>query len=280
LAGSLHELGPALALAVRCQDRLNALGADGLAFFREIVGPLVAPIARRAYESIGGGSGDQVVSAIEEVNASLAGANVLHVLPRTDVMSWSISALLRATEAPLAAVGPPHLEGYRQFRAAMGRATFASLIVDFYLKLVQPAPDLLDPDVVVQRVADIVNALPAETRAVLAQRDRAQLEEVVGYLERWWTALSEALPAAGNAALEALVASRFFEVTHDEGALTRFALEARLSAMVFGEETIAPLLARVAEMERVTTDRAERSLAAYAGSEEGSLPAPAARKQR
>ena len=37
--------------------------------------------------------------------------------------------------------------------------------------------------------------------------------------------------------------SRFFEVTHDEGALTRFALEARLSAMVFGAEPTAALLA-------------------------------------
>ena len=155
------------------------------------------------------------------------------------------------------------------------------LIVDFYLKLVQPDPDLLDPDIVVRRVADIVNALPAETRAVLTQRNQAQLEGVVGYLERWWATLSETLPAGGNAALEALVASRFFEVTHDEGALTRFALEARLSAMVFGEETIAPLLARVGgDRGAVTTDRAERTLAAYAGAGEGPLPAPAAREQR
>ena len=54
-------------------------------------------------------------------------------------MAWSIAALLRTTDTPPAAAQPPDLEGYRQFRATMGRATFASLIVDFYLRLVQSA---------------------------------------------------------------------------------------------------------------------------------------------
>ncbi len=59
--------------------------------------------------------------------------------------------------------------------------------------------------------------------------------------------------------------SRFFEVTHDEGALTRFALEALLSAMVFGAEPTAPLLARVAAMERTTTAAVQKVLTAQAG---------------
>jgi hypothetical protein len=145
--------------------------------------------------------------------------------------------------------------------------TFASLIVDFFLKLVPSSQELLDPDLVVRKVADIVAGLPQETRVALVRRDRAQLEAVLDYLEGWWALLTASL-SDGGSALEGMVRSRFFEVTHDEGALTRFALEVRLSAMVFGDDASSPLLARLAAMDRATTEVARRVLTAQAGAAE------------
>jgi len=275
LGRSLKALEPALALARSCQDRITALGADGPTFFHDIVGALVAPIARRAHDAIPAGPRDKVVSQIEERSAQLAAAGVLHVLPAADVMSWSISALLRATDAPPAKSATPDLAGYRRLRAATGHVTFASVIVDFFLKLVPSGQDLLDPDQVVRKVAEIVAALPEQTRVALVRRDRAQLEGVLDYLEGWWAVLTADLMTDGASVLERMVRSRFFEVTHDEGALTRFALEARLSTMVFGDDTVSPLLARLAAMDRATTDAARRVLTAKAGAVDAA-PASAA----
>ena len=84
--------------------------------------------------------------------------------------------------------------------------------------------------------------------------------------------LSETLPAGGNAALEALVASGSFEVTHDEGALTHLLRWKRALSDGVRAETIAPLLARVAEMERVTTDRAKRPWPPMRGPGKGPWP--------
>jgi MoxR-like ATPase len=279
LAASLKVLEPGLALARGWRDRLTALGADGRAFFHDIVGPLVATIARRAYEDTPGGSRDTVVSAIEERSALLAASGVLHVLPAADVMSWSIAALLRATETRPALSTVPGIEGYRRLRAAAGHATFASLIVDFYLKLIPMGDDRLDPDQIVRRVGDIVAGLPEETRAALTARDNAQMEALLTYLERWWDALSRELDGDSGAALEALVQSRFLEITHDEGALARFALEVRLSALVLGAEPTGPLLARVAALERATAAAAQRVLTAHAGAVDRGAAAIPARAQ-
>jgi len=280
LGRSLKALEPALALARSCQDRIAALGADGPTFFHDIVSALVAPIARRAYDAIPAGPRDKVVSQIEERSAQLDASGVLHVLPAADVMSWSISALLRATDAPPAKSATPDLAGYRRLRAATGHVTFASVIVDFFLKLVPSGQDLLDPDLVVRSVADIVAALPEQTRAALVRRDRAQLEGVLDYLEGWWAVLTADLMTDGASVLERMVRSRFFEVTHDEGALTRFALEARLSTMVFGDDTVSPLLARLAAMDRATTDAARRVLTAKAGAVAAPASAAAAPARR
>ena len=280
LSASLKALEPALAMARGWRDRLAVLGADGPAFFHEIVAALVAPIARRAYEDVAGGPRDKVVAAIEERSAQLAASGVLHVLPAADVMSWSIGALLRATDTRPALAGTLGIEGYRRLRAMAGHATFASLIVDFYLKLIPSGQDLLDPDQVVRRVGDIVAGLPEQTRTLLTQRDQAQMEAALDYLEAWWAELSRVVESPGGSALEVLVRSHFFEVTHDEGALTRFALEARLSAMVFGAEPAAALLARVAVMERATTAAAQRALTAHAGAADGAAAAVSARAQR
>jgi len=277
----LRVLEPALVLARDWRDRLAALGVDGPSFFHDVVSSLVAPIARRAYEEIPGGARHRIVTAIEERSALLAAAGVLHVLPTADVMGWSIAALLRTTDTPPAAAQPHTLDGYRRLRATTGHATCASLIVDFYLRLVPSAQNLLDPDLIVRQVGDIVAALPAETRVMLTLRDQAQMEAVLDYLEGWWAALSGKLAGGGgDPPLELLVRSRFFEVTHDEGALTRFALEARLSAMVFGAEPTAALLARVAAMERATTAAVQRVLTAHAGGVDGAIDAVSARAGR
>jgi MoxR-like ATPase len=263
----LAALEPVLAFARECGVRLTFLGAGGVPVFARLVGPLVAPLARDAFDRAGVGAPDAVAAHLERQMAALAGAGVLQVLPPADLVAWASSALLRAGGAPPTA---PHaaldLDGYRALRAELARGTLAAFIVDFYLRVVTGrGEDPLDPDLVVRRVAEVVAAFPADAREPLARRDLAQLEADVGYLERWWAEIAAVLPAAARPALERLVASRFFQLTHDEGALTRFALEARLVGMVFGRERVAALLDRAAALERASAATAQRLMAEPSG---------------
>jgi hypothetical protein len=192
-----------------------------------------------------------VTSRLEDQMAALSAGGVLQVVPPADLLAWVAGALLRAQGQPPPVRDLFDLDGYRALRAALARGTLASLIVDFYLRIVpNEGRDLRDPDLVVKRVAEAVEAFPAETREALARRDLAQLEAELAYLERWWANLAGALPADQRPALERVVASRFFQLTHDEGALTRFALEARLVGMVFGAARVEALVQRAESLER------------------------------
>jgi MoxR-like ATPase len=271
LTGHLAALQPALALARAGATRLGRLGADGEAVFARTLAPLVVPLARRAYQGAGGATLEERLAALERQSAELGAAGLLPLLAPGDVMDWSLAALLRLPEPPPAGddAGPPDLPGYRRLRRAMPRATLASLVVDLYLRVVPGGgrnPDeLRDPDLVVRRVADLVKGLGAETREALSRRDLAYLEAPLAYLERWWGELAASLPAEPRAATEILARSRFFEITHDDAALARFALEARLCALVVEPAPVQPLLARLEALEHESAGLAGKLLAARPG---------------
>jgi MoxR-like ATPase len=251
LARELAALDPVLWFARECCDRLEALGASDATLFSRLVAPLIAPAARAAITACGDAPPTTVTSRLEDQMAALSAGGVLQVVPPADLLAWVAGALLRAQGQPPPVRDLFDLDGYRALRAALARGTLASLIVDFYLRIVpNEGRDLRDPDLVVKRVAEAVEAFPAETREALARRDLAQLEAELAYLERWWANLAGALPADQRPALERVVASRFFQLTHDEGALTRFALEARLVGMVFGAARVEALVQRAESLER------------------------------
>lgn len=57
-----------------------------------------------------------------------------------------------------------------------------------------------------------------------------------------------------------MVRSRFFHVTRDESALTRFALEARLLSELFPRAELAPVSQRIAELDARTLSRVAQLL--------------------
>jgi hypothetical protein len=298
LADELRALAPMAQLARNSADRLARLrsgddkgdrdvgdrgdrdgAGEGQTFFSAVLEPVVAPAVRRAFESILGSRQEVVTEVRARINV-LAGSGLAAALPLDEVLSWVAAALLRApaeTDAAEASTaggptagptGAPDLQGYRRLRQNMPEGTAAGLLVDAYLKLgIRRAggAELDDPDRVVRRLADAVRSFPVEVRGALAARDVDHVARPVAYLERWWKALADDLPANQRSALERLERSRFFRLTHDEGALARFALEARLVALVLDEAPVAPLLERLRLLERDSTGQAQALMGAVAG---------------
>lgn len=265
LKSALEVLEPLISFARQCADRLGALGADGAKFFGTLALPLVEPPARNAFAVAPGGPRDALTERCDRLLAALAGAGVLTVLSAADVLGWIAAALRLARDQTPAAVASDRVlgaDGYRDLRREMGRDTAASLLVDFYLKLVPARGEHLgDPDQVVQRVAELVAALAPETRTALAKGDLARLETFVAYLERWWTRLAGDLPADPARGMDILVQAGFFQLTHDQGALTSLSLEARLTTMVFGDSTADRLLGRIAALEQTSATVAQAAIA-------------------
>ncbi|HVK64619.1 MAG TPA: hypothetical protein VM694_09095, partial [Polyangium sp.] len=81
-------------------------------------------------------------------------------------------------------------------------------------------------------IADACGKLPEVVRGRVVTGDLARIGRSLDYLERFWRDL-ESHAGGAEASLRAIVQSRFFDLLWDEGALTRFALEARNIAEVF-----------------------------------------------
>src|SRR5439155_6510981 len=144
----------------------------------------------------------------------------------------------------------PH---YRKLRKQMPPATLAFTLVELCARLPAVRAAATAPEQVVRRVAELVRAFPEPLRAQLVARDLAYVEMPVAYLESWWADLSKHLPAEPPGALERIRSSRFFSVTHDEGALARFELEAQLLALVWEGIDVDPVCARVRALARTST---------------------------
>ena len=91
--------------------------------------------------------------------------------------------------------------------------------------------------------AALLGALPEELRREVAAADRARIERVVRFLERFWAEVAGPdevrSPAAAAERLQRLVASRFFAILLDDGAASRTVLEIDLLAELFPEESEA-----------------------------------------
>jgi hypothetical protein len=89
--------------------------------------------------------------------------------------------------------------------------------------------------------------------------DLGRVERACSLLEEWWAAIGKPADAAASSAdiarigvaLASLAESKFFHLTRDEGALLRFALEARVAADVLPEaaERAGALRARLDRLE-------------------------------
>jgi MoxR-like ATPase len=219
-------------------ERLLRLGAPGSRMKARVLGPRLGPLVSAVLGRVGQGEPKGVLGRVEALLDELRASRMNEALAPADLLSWSMRAILGAERAPKI---PAALDAdsYRQLRAAEQRLSMLLIALQLAMKIAPPSPmAAATPVGVAEPILELVRALPVAQQQAIVSSDLARIERALGYLERWWRALSAGLtsaPEQQDAQLRAVVASRFFVVTQDEGALARFALEARLLAEMFPE---------------------------------------------
>jgi len=219
-----------------------------------------------AWKSLSPDSRARLAEAMARDVAVLADVDLLPLLPPALLGRWMAEAIVRAEQAPLPGTARPEettdYRGYRNLRSQMPRATLAYTLVELltaFPALWQDEADpSADPDRVLRRVAEVVRTFPEGLRAELAWRDLSYVTDPLAFLERWWQSLTSNLPGDPADGLNRLRTSGFFAITHEECALARFDLEARLVATVFETTEVEPLRARLSELGRQSGELVER----------------------
>ena len=141
----------------------------------------------------------------------------------------------------------------------MPGSTLAFALVELFAPLVASRGAGADPDEVLHQVAAAVREIPDPLRARLIADDLAHLELPVAFLERWWQGAGGARSRPRRPRpWTSCSSSEFFQLTHEEAALARFALEAQLVAMVFEGADVAPLTARLRQLDQASTGLVDR----------------------
>jgi MoxR-like ATPase len=242
---------------------LDELGADGEALVNRVVGPFLRPYVEASFKRFDAHDRKQVAAQVSRVLALLESSGVQGAVAPSDLVLWSAAALLRADAELPDLPNHPNYDSYRTLRQAVPRASLAYTLLDICLCI---APDLgrkLEaPPSAVARLGGLLQHLPGATRDELIARDLARMDWAIETLERWFDGVAAHLPTDPADALVHLAKSRFYEVTRDESALTRFALEARLVRDVFPTANVRPLLNRLADLERKSWGLVQQTAAA------------------
>lgn len=256
----LAALGPALAEIDARGARLAALGGPRDSLKTRVVAPRIEPLVRAAFERVKTADRVELVVEVARLVEHLQESNLRSVLPKSIVLRFAIEALVRSEYARKSPpLSRPDFDGYRAFRSAEQRVSLAYTTTELALHVSPQKPPVLGSIEDLQAgIREIIAALPAALRAEVITLDVARIERAVAFMEGWWKKLGqEAASADPEAALALLAKSKFFSVTREEGALLRFALEARVVADVFPEAAlrITPLRQRIDALERVASDR-------------------------
>jgi MoxR-like ATPase len=285
LPDRLHELAPTLEVVRLAAKRLAALDGDGEALFARIVTGPLGPLVHQSFRGIRAESRAQLSEELAKDISVLTEAGLLGLLPGTQLGPWIAETLLRGERAQPPA--PPAKTGalgsvalYRKVRGRMPASTLAFTLVELLARFPSLAESGADPDRIVARVAEVVRTFSAEVRGELVARDLAYVEAPLAFLERWWQELSQGLPREPRPALERLMNSGFFALTHDECALARFELEAQLVALVLEGAEVAPLRERIAGLAHASTELVERLSVQRLGGPADDEPAPRAAAAR
>jgi hypothetical protein len=243
LGALLGAFAPALNQIDTFGERLAKLGGGGKSLKSRVVGPRIEPLVRAAFERIEGKDRLELVEQVARLVGELDAGGLKDVLTPAALLRFATAALVR-TERKRGfkdSASPDHA-GYRALRNAEHRVSLAFTVVELALRVSpeRPAPTAT-PAEIVSALGGLVGALPAELRGEVVELDLGRVERAVTLLEHWWDALAKKMPAdtndvksVGNA-LHELGESKFFHVTRDEGALLRFALEARVVGEIFPE---------------------------------------------
>ncbi len=257
----LGRLVPVLQRIDGFGERLARCGADRWALKGRVVGPRIEPLVRAAFDRVEAKDRPELVAQVGALVDELDRAGLKGVIATADLIRLATVALVRnERDTQSTQTQPPSHTGYRQLRAGSARVSLAYTLVELGLRIAPArATDLGSPAEMLTRFGATLADLPAELRAEVIALDVARVERAVSLVERWWaelgpaaeTALSSGSATLIGTALPTLAGSRFFHVTRDEGALLRFAIEARVIGEVFAEAAPATeaLRARIEAVE-------------------------------
>jgi MoxR-like ATPase len=250
----LKDLAPILDLVREIAGRLEALGGGGSAFFASVVGRALPALVQGTFAHLPRDSRSSMVQRLASDIALLSQHQLVQLLPLGELASWTAAALLSAeAESPPADQAATGLLSYRELRSKMPGSTLAFALVELFAPLVAKRGAGADPDQVLHQVAALARQIPDGVRTRLVADDLAHLELPVALLERWWQALSARVSPEAGLALDQLNESEFFKLTHEEAALARFTLEAKLVAMVFEGADVGPLTVRLRRLDQDST---------------------------
>ncbi|MFO0611319.1 MAG: AAA family ATPase [Polyangiaceae bacterium] len=235
----LRALEPELGRLSALDARLSALSTRKTSVKERVVGPRLKELVREAL--LAGAFVDRVkfVGQVKELAAILARSGLGGAIPVDAWLAWTGDALLAAEGAhERARREQPRVEtydadSYYDARKHELRSSLTCVLAEVALHLERSTD-------VQATLADAFKALPDGRRTVIVEADATRIERALTFLERWFDSLEDA-------DLRAVAASRIYRVVWDEGALARFAIEAKLvvDTIPEAEERIGRVRTRV-----------------------------------
>lgn len=246
----------------KTEQELDALGGDGKRLRQRVIGPRLSPFVHAAFERFDTSARTLVAEQVAGALRTLREAELKAAISTSELLDWTASALLRADPEPTKPAEPTY-EGYRALRDAEQRIPVTVTLAETCLRLLDDgSASVPKPSELVSSIREQLAKLGDDLKKRIVERDTARILRPIELLERWWEALDQSTKSAGdpNEALLSMVRSRFFHVTRDESALTRFALEARLLSELFPQADLTPVSRRISELDTRTLSRVAQLL--------------------
>ncbi len=243
LAQLLAEVGAVLQLLRDLDARAESLGLL-LSLRTKVVGPRISPILGHTFGRVEMTDRSAYTAEIDKVMKLLSAAGLDGSVAASEWLTWAAAALLRAEERAAMPFPPLDHDGYRALRASAPKVPSGYVLAEIALQVGEPNRSVLPEErgAPQRRLvsADLLSSLPPSLRRQLAASDRTRIERVIGFLERFWSAVDggsdDPSAAAADVSLSAIVHSRFFSILLDDGAASRTLLEIELLADLFPEE--------------------------------------------
>ncbi|MDI1447412.1 AAA family ATPase [Polyangium sp. 6x1] len=234
LAEVLAAIAPELDRLDAMAARLERVRGAPSTLKAKVTGPRLGALIEAVFKGFDARDRPALVREVEALVSVLGKAGLARAIAAEAFLGWAGEALLRGDVAPNVGAGQTHdHDGYRRLRAAEQRVSSAYTLAEIALVVApEGVRDAPSPAEAAAAIAVACGKLPEAVRGRVVAGDLARIGRALDYLERFWRELEER--AGGSAErLREIVQSRFFDLLWDEGALTRFALEARNVAEVF-----------------------------------------------
>ncbi|MDC0739950.1 AAA family ATPase [Polyangium sp. rjm3] len=234
LAEVLAAIAPELDRLDVMAARLAGVRGAPSSLKEKVTGPRLGALIEVVFKGFDARDRTALVREVEALVSVLGKAGLARAIAAEAFLGWSAEALLRGDVAPNVGEGQIHdYDGYRRVRAAERRVSSAYTLAEIALLVAgEGVRDASSPAEAAAAIAAACGKLPEAVRGRVVAGDLARIGRSLDYLERFWRDLENHAGGA-EASLRAIVQSRFFDLLWDEGALTRFALEARNVAEVF-----------------------------------------------